>query len=292
MDIISQRFIAIGNRIIAELRLLRTTIQQQIEAITKQAQTNNQEQQSTKEVRAELHSPQPIEVNAHSDDKGHPRRDKIRLVVEGFTLAAAVTLGILAYRQWKQMVKATNASVDASHAASWSAQTAAIALEESKKQFRIDERPYIVKEYIKIAKPTKGEKLLGEVLLRNTGRTPALHGRVYAHIDVLQKEPTDYRDWLKKSKDADTGYMEIGSNLDRSLTASGKDALSDIWMSAITDESYHVYVFGVFVYDDVFHESHQTYFCGRHDVGTREERSASNIIVFSLWACHGGNEVK
>ena len=295
MDIITQRLMAIGNRLIAELRLVGVNlakIQDQIRAIAEQSKTEKKEDCPPPEVVARLTFPAGIDTEKNASEKRKQRRDRWRLFVEVLTLIAVVWYGAVAYHQWRQMVRATNASVEASRAASCSARTAASALEESKKQFRIDERPYIVKEYIKIAKPAKGEKLLGEVLLRDTGRTPALHGRVFIRIDVLQKEPANYRDWLKRAKDASTGYMEIGSTLSRSIPVSGDNVLGDPWMSGITDETYHVYIFGVFVYDDVFHDSHETYFCGRHDIGTREERSASNIIVFSLWACRGGNEVK
>lgn len=88
-----------------EIRLLREAINKQTSAIADNTQSQNQQQKTPPEITAELHSPQPIDVNTHSDDKGHPRRDKIRLVIEGLGLAGAIVIVIFAFRTLKETRK-------------------------------------------------------------------------------------------------------------------------------------------------------------------------------------------
>jgi hypothetical protein len=169
-------------------------------------------------------------------------------------------------------------------AATVAADTASETLQHSTKQFELDERPYLVKEYIKIKKPEMGEKLFGEVLWRNTGKTPALHASMYLRIDVLDQESDSPEEWESLARNNASGHLEIGSNLTRATDVTGDNFLSGEWWNRISARTHKLYVFGALVYEDIFKEWHATDFCGLYEPGSIEEAS--------LWACHNGNQVK
>src|ERR1039458_2299178 len=74
MDIITQRFIAIGNRLIAELRLLRNGIEKLVGAVHDAEEAQNQQrQQEPPVVRAELQIPEAIERERAKPDERHYR---------------------------------------------------------------------------------------------------------------------------------------------------------------------------------------------------------------------------
>jgi hypothetical protein len=175
-------------------------------------------------------------------------------------------------------------TIQAAWAAKGAADTASAALRENIKQFRQDERPYLVKEYIKIKKPQMGEKLFGEVLWRNTGKTPALTASLYIRIDVLSSEPYAPEEWEKLARTKTLSHMEMGSNLVRATDVNGDNFLSGEWFNRINAQTYKVYVFGAFVYQDIFKEWHATDFCAHYEPGTVQEEA--------LWACKNGNDVK
>jgi hypothetical protein len=122
--------------LLSELRHMRIGVEKQTDAITKQCQAQDQQQQSTHEYRAEVHVPEAIKVQTESTDTGQTRRDKIRLAIEGLALAGAVLIGYLAYQQWREMIITADATAEAAYAARRSAATAASTLEQAKGQFK------------------------------------------------------------------------------------------------------------------------------------------------------------
>jgi hypothetical protein len=151
-------------------------------------------------------------------------------------------------------------------------------------QFKIDERPYLINEYIRIAKkPAIGEKLAGEVLWKNTGRTPALKVHVFIRIDVLERDPCCPADWASTAKHAHSS-LEIGSNLSRSTPVEGDNPLSKQWFDPIIGGSSKIYIFGALVYHDIFGDSHESDFCAFY--------TPNSISELFLWATENGNDTK
>jgi hypothetical protein len=122
-------------RIVDALQALSADVKKQTDTTADHYQTQDQQEKSPKKVWAEVHSPKPIKVQTQSDDTGQPRRDMVRLVIEGLALAGAVIIGIVAYQQWREMIVTADATAEAANAARRSSATASRALDVSRQQF-------------------------------------------------------------------------------------------------------------------------------------------------------------
>ena len=164
MDVITQRFIAIGNKLLAELRLVRTGIQQLVSGVhdAKGAQ-NQQQEHEPPVVRAELQIPEAIERETREDRK---KQYKVQVWLAISTslafIAAAIYAGIAAL-QWKEMMRAANA--------------AASAAETAKETLHTSERAYIMNE----APELDPAKKAINVLFVNTGRIPSGEVEIVTH---------------------------------------------------------------------------------------------------------------
>ena len=216
----------------------------------------------------------------------HIPHDWLALVI---SVATLILLGVTVYfarLQWIEMRDATLATKKAATAAETAANVASQALKESGNQFKIDERPYLIKEYIRLAaKPAMNEKLYGEVLWKNTGKTPALRARIQLKIDVLDKEPNTPLEWLNNAK-KQKARNEIGSTLGRSSFLSGDNPLGPVDYGKIKTKKSHVYIFGAISYADIFGGTHETFVCARYD--------PDSVNELYLWPCEGehANDVK
>jgi hypothetical protein len=214
MDITPKQF----NALLGELKGIRKHLEQLRDAIKEhQTATENTAKAQQKEptpapkVDAELHLPKAIEDAITKQSNEGDGWKKANVLTSGATALFTALAFAAAFWYAFEAHKQTPKIKDSAEAAESAATTATRALAENGKQFRIDERPYLVKEYIKILKPAISEKLFGEVIWRNTGRTPALHGRSWIAIDILAKEPTDSEEWVRKARHGSTGYVEIGA---------------------------------------------------------------------------------
>lgn len=96
------------NRVMVDISQSLNKIQHQLESTTKAYNSSNDKEKAPPIIRAELHTPQAVLDRAEARDTRQERRDKIRVVIEGFALAAAVIYAGIAAAQWYQMKKATN----------------------------------------------------------------------------------------------------------------------------------------------------------------------------------------
>jgi hypothetical protein len=123
MDIITQRFIAIGNRLIAELRLLRNGIEKLVGAVHDAEEAQNQQrQQEPPVVRAELQIPEAIERERAKPDERHYRVQVWLAVATTLAFVAAAIYAGLTY---------------------WQANTTQELARIAKEQTRISVRPWI-----------------------------------------------------------------------------------------------------------------------------------------------------
>ena len=178
-----------------------------------------------------------------------------------------------------QMASQTKAQQGAATASGDAAKTAQDTLVASTKQFKLDERPYLVKNTVDLTeKPQLNSKLSAEICWKNTGKTPVLSGSMRLHIDVLPAEPTSPSEWIKEARASTTSRIEIGAGLDRCVPIGGINPLGEPWNSQILAGSAYVYVWGAFVYQDVFKDWHYSTACAKYD-------PTSTYHALFLWAC-------
>jgi heme exporter protein D len=101
MDIITQRFIAIGNRLLAELRLLRASAEQLNSTVHDAAEAQNQKQEQEPPIlRAELQVPETIERQRSERDDRHYRVQVWLAVATTLAFVAAAVYAGIAVFQW------------------------------------------------------------------------------------------------------------------------------------------------------------------------------------------------
>jgi hypothetical protein len=166
-------------------------------------------------------------------------------------------------KQYPELQKSANAATSASS-------TANGAFEESKKEFRIQQRPYITLSELR----PNGQLMAGDnkllLSIHNSGRTPALNIRILlnAYINqraIMHTNPTE------RSESVLASDKQI-SNL-YTVTLSGSDFAET--------SSREFTVMGTIRYTDIFREWHVTSFCGRYSI--KEQ---------ALKFCPTGNEVE
>lgn len=110
MDIITQRFIAIGNKLLAELRKVSanlTQIQEHVKIVAEQSKAEKKEDSLPPEVVARLAFPAGIDTERNASEKRKQRRDRWRLFIEVLVLIAVAGYGLVAYHQWREMQNTT-----------------------------------------------------------------------------------------------------------------------------------------------------------------------------------------
>jgi hypothetical protein len=178
-----------------------------------------------------------------------------------------------------QMVAQTGAQQSAAKASGDAAKTAQDTLAATAKQFKIDERPYLVKNIVDLTeKPALNSRLSAEICWKNTGKTPVLNGSMWLYIDVLPTEPTSPTEWIKEARASNSSRIEIGAGLDRCVPIGGANPLGEPWNSQIIAGSAYVYVWGAFVYQDVFKDWHYSTVCAKYN-------PSINYHSLFLWAC-------
>src|ERR1035438_1493236 len=102
MDIITQRFIAIGNKVLAELRRVGVGIEKQTDAIDRYAQAQEQQAQTPPVIRAEFHLPQ-ADVDHKKRGSKYKKWLHPQTIVQALTLIAVVYYACYAKKQWDTM---------------------------------------------------------------------------------------------------------------------------------------------------------------------------------------------
>lgn len=300
MDIVNRRWSELGNKILAELRNISGSIKQGIDRASEDDRTSQQQDRPTPEVRAILNAPHGIETKQSREDaEQEGRYQRKTLVVQWILCFATIgAFGAAAYyacyakRQWVTMnqtyaeiQKQTPLVKQAADAATSAAQTAAITLDDSRQDFRIEQRPYVIVDLLRLTDvPKVNERISAKVNLRNAGKTPAFSAKCWREIGVLtgrpEQIPINARSWIDKA-DAQETAIYLASDTPFSEPVVTDSPVNDsAIVQAIATGDYTIYMLGAVTYKDAFGGHHWTVFCGYYNPG----------FNLTMWGCpKGGN---
>lgn len=149
------------------LSVWQKVIQKIIESAKQQDDARRKDATSLPILRAELQIPHTIVDRYDTSQHKNNTREWWRLLIESATLVFAVLGFWILY----QTLCATRAAVVA---AQTEAGAAVAATDVARDQLRLSERPWVGAYEIILGKFTPGEQVRVEVVLRNSGKTPAL----------------------------------------------------------------------------------------------------------------------
>jgi hypothetical protein len=270
MDIITRRFIAIGNRIASEIGLLRTDVQQLDRTVhdTKEAQ-NQQQQQEPQVLRAELKVPAAEEREA---SKYRKKQHKVQVLIAlGTWLAvlAASIYGGVAYEQWQETAnQTTTLGITGNEART----NAAKQFASIQKQFRREQRAWI-----KIDNPSVnmrlGDPVEETLVVTNIGKTAAVAVTGNFAFEYLQKGelPTfDYRRRGRTYGEMATGFLFPNVPAPSEIAYYGPHApgegasvvrVSPGMIATVNTGEMYLVIHGKIKYDDIFGVHHWITFC-------------------------------
>lgn len=268
MDIITQRFIAIGNKLLAELRLVRNGIEKLAGAVHDAEKAQNQErQQQPPIVRAELQIPEAIEREREKRDERHYRVQIWIAVATSLAVAAAAIYGSVAYFQWKEM---SNQSMISGITGRESRTSGAKQLASIQKQFRQDERAWVaISSTGAVVQPPL--PLAGVLKIQNIGKTPAMHCILKASVAAAKNEKALRFEFKKGDivNRADLGTLLPTAAVNAQVSEPDKKIGDSLFLKplekarfdAIMQGNPSVFLYGTFTYDDTFKISHSVEFC-------------------------------
>jgi hypothetical protein len=307
MDIISQRLIAIGNRILAELRYLSGSIKQSVDATRETSQTDEQQDSPPPEVRAILDAPQGIETRKSTgDEKSDQRHHNQILLVQWILCFATIgAFGAAAYYahtarlQWYEMREANYQSKEALaktldklqsqvDVAQTANNNAAIANAETKRigdaanqvtrdalirvqrafVFPDTDEPTVIEEGDKGSSP----EIIFRFKWRNSGTTPTEDMRThfsYQWSTLPLPENFTFPDLWGVGKPHINVPVAIGPKGEIGIDS---EPLAMSVVEAVRDKKMHLYVWGWAKYRDVFKGTpvHITEFC--YDLATARKQ--------------------
>jgi hypothetical protein len=139
-NLIARRFIVLARKLHDDVRHLVPSfgsdlheIKNAVQSIDKHNEAHRQKEQPKPELVAVLHEPEPEKAQRHRNNRNTQRRDRVRLIVEWLTFLAVAIYGFIAYRQWKEMIRAAEASQQSAYAACLAAKIAQGNLQELQK---------------------------------------------------------------------------------------------------------------------------------------------------------------
>src|ERR1017187_2052528 len=183
MDIITQRFIAIGNKLLAELRHigseigpLRGNIKEQTDAINGQRDAERNADNPPPVPLTELQIKNAVEAGCVAASNKNKGREIFKIVVETGTLIGVGVYAYIAILQWSEMKRATTAATG----------TAKTAIQT----MHLNERAWIA-VYVEKAKMTDNAPLEMPVTIVNEGKTNALNvqGNIVVNVLPFTEEP-------------------------------------------------------------------------------------------------------
>jgi len=246
----------------------------QIETAASEYKTNRQKDQPTPVVNAVLHRPQAEIDQENSRAARHETRDTNRLRLETWgvvvgAIVAFATLGQLYLT--KRAVNIAAISADAAQKGAAASQESVSAtrqsIESSVNAIQLDQRAWISasinlwndsgKPMMEI--PAAGQPLIVRISYKNSGKTPALHVKIFARREGFIASDKFPSFEYGESKYGSPTTIPPDSNvvmddvITRTLVQSDRDK--------IFSKDWRLYVHGRVAYDDVFGKAHITEFC-------------------------------
>jgi hypothetical protein len=177
MDYVTRQFINLTKKLRKDFRKALTSlgvdlhdIKTSIQSIDEHAKAKQDHERPQQIAVAEAHKPETTENKSGGYNNGAARRDRIRLFLEGLTLAAVVFYGYMAVRQWREQISArhqTQGAVDAANRSAAAAETANANAVEA-------ERPWIGLSQFSPENLEPDTAAIALFVVINAGKRPAL----------------------------------------------------------------------------------------------------------------------
>jgi hypothetical protein len=188
-------------------------------------------------------------------------RDKKKFRVEIATLIVVAIYAGLTASQGCSTQKAAEAAKSA-------ADTASSALDESRKAFRIEQRPYVTLQSVSFDSPPKSDQDNGlSMIFTNSGRSPALKVAFDAKAEM-------------QGKPVEGSFLHEPGTMIAAQEPSRKHYVLHLGRDAIGSDPDGMAFKGTVEYTDIFKECHVTTFCSVYD-------RKQNVFKF----CYSGNDI-
>lgn len=193
-----------------------------------------------------------------------------------------ITLGIgyIAYLQWHDSGKLTDAAQKAATAADNFKDSAAgirmamektqeniqtmvdsskAAIDATQEAMRFEQRAWIVPKVAAISVPV-GQVSVSRATITNTGRTPARNAWLQATVKSMPPDANPVFDY----PDRPTARPRFGTIFPGDLenvTVNSSGIITDNFVNELQTKMYVIRFYGIIHYDDIFNRSHETKFC-------------------------------
>ncbi len=260
-----QRFSILTRRLLTAVGNIGQALKEQTAAITKSIEAAKPEQKVPDDVHP-VRISGTIETRKNAND-AHSGQiyQRLTLLISTLTLIAIIVYAWLTYRQWVEMIGATDAAQDSVHESRLNRQQADKSLKATIDEFRLDQRAWVsvsnVNATAEIGKPL--QIILG---FTNTGRTPAKDMRVLAVLDPISKGQKvkfaygkDSYSWTGILQPNAADHVTLFGT--RSKTTGEVTPLTSDLSQQIAHGDVAIYADGIVNYQDICGANHWISFC-------------------------------
>ena len=241
----------------AELRAIKEGIQKQTEAVNKHYAAQENQQQNTPTLKAELQIPDALVAQTKETNAKSERREKFKVVIELTTLFAVLAYTTVAAFQWWEMRKTTKATQQS--------------VADADRNFRRDERAWIAFAFVGgNIQLTVGKSFFVTTQVLNTGKTPAKN--VEGNIAVRVVKKGEHLEFVYTPGHAN--YRVVGGTIfpNGSITQSFEGiqhgpekaeaiVITKTLLQEIVSSESFIVVYGKLTYTDIFGAPHWTTYC-------------------------------
>ena len=133
--------------------------------------------------------------------------------------------------------------------------------------------PAIKEELTRLSDQIPHHKLARNWQETSSGET--LDGRM--RMDILETEPCCRSDRQEAARKGE-GVIDLGSNLNRATPVVGDEPLTKAWLDRMSGKRFKLYLYGSFVYRDIFGDGHSADVCAYY--------RPDSVNELFLWSCH------
>jgi len=266
MDYVTRQFIVLAKKLRKEMRqglsVLHSDLQKFSDAIRSERKRSDQNQQPQLPppiLRAELHIP---EDKDGAKKKHEDRQHRVQVWIVIGTWAAFLSASIYAYiavRQWREMISARHQNQISVQAAQTASETAAKTLNATIDQFRLDQRAWLGVDSVS-GSPVLNQGFVIDVIMKNTGKTPARHFSVESTYHPHKKGAVFNFEKVKVLTKPSSAMIPPNS-IYKANPPIPSEKVKQGDLDLIKSGEITIYVYGDGTFDDVFSCSHWINFC-------------------------------
>jgi hypothetical protein len=221
----------------------------------------------------------------YKNKNGWPNR--IQAIFTALIFFVTTAYAIVAYYQWREIKRTSDATQIAANAAKVSADIGATTnklaernLKATQDQLRLDQRAWIGVKRVNVS--TLPAPWFATITVSNTGKTPALHMKEISVPELIPKgnNPDFSTEKIKSKYEGSSVAPQTKVDIIYPFSSSKKINISIAEEKRKMDEDFGkfrqgdliYYVHGTIFYDDVFHKHHWVTFCWYFDLTINEFR--------------------